>query len=203
MTYKLTLPPDFPYGIEPETIIDYSPTLENFSKAIDIMASESQVLILINSRVHYNNNSQLYSQLMAKLEKNCFILRPAYTNDKYDKIEPLNKEAGKWVRAHSPQIKNNMASCDGEQKKKYLIGNWHSAAGYEVPAVIYVTDCLADTSNATFCLRAKGKLVIYQFHHTITYRSNVSATPIPKEPIDNLTVKNLIKFKAGHCCRSY
>ena len=49
MAYKITLPPDFPYGIEPKTISDNSFTLDNFYKAIDFMASESQVLILIHS----------------------------------------------------------------------------------------------------------------------------------------------------------
>ena len=160
MAYKLTLPPDFPYGIEPETIIDNSPTLDNFSKAIDIMASESQVLILINSsNCSFSYYQKVYSQLVNKLEKDNYIAHPAV--DKYWDLEPQNKEAGKWVRAHPPQIKKNMASCGGEKKKKYLIGDWFSSAGYEVPAVIYVTQDLDDPSNATYCQRAKAKLVIY------------------------------------------
>ena len=161
MAYKLTLPPDFPYGIEPETISDNSSTLDNFYKAIDIMASESQVLILINSNTFYSSSDykNVYSKIMNKLEKDSYIVHPAVDKDGDD--EPQNEEAGKWVRAHPPQIKKNMASCGGEQKKKYLIGNWWSSAGYEVPAVIYVTRDLNDPRNATYCQRAKAKLVIY------------------------------------------
>ena len=160
-TYKMTLPPDFPYGIEPETIIDNSRTLDSFYKAIDIMASESQVLILMNS-TSYSSSSykKVYRKIMNKLEKDSYIVHPAF--DKYGKYDPQNEEAGKWVRAHSPQIKKNMALCGGDQKKKYLIGNWWSSAGYEVPAVIYVTKNLDDPRNATYCQRAKAKLVIYR-----------------------------------------
>ena len=155
MMYELTLPTDFPYGIEPETIIDKSPTLEYFSKAIDIMASESQVLILIASFSYAPLTGEvIYSQIVNKLEKDSYIVHPSLL------YYPQNKEAGKWVRSHQPQIKKNIASC-GIQKKKYLIGNWFSSAGYEVPAVIFVTKDLNDPSNATFCQRAKAKLVIY------------------------------------------
>ena len=162
--YKMTLPPDFPYGIEPETIIDNSSTLDNFYKAIDIMASESQVLILINYSLTYlsSNYKNVCLKIMNKLEKDSFIVHPAVDKDgNFDIYESQNEEAGKWVRAHSPQIKKNMASCGGEQKKKYLIGDWYSSAGYEVPAVIFVTEFLNDPTNATYCQRAKAKLVIY------------------------------------------
>ena len=155
MAYKLTLPPDFPYGIEPETIFDNSRTADNFHKAIDIMASESQVLILIASFSYAPLTGEvIYSQIVNKLEKDSYIVHPSLL------YYPKNKEAGKWVRSHQPQIKKNNASC-GEQRKKYLIGNWLSSAGYEVPAVIFVTKDLEDPSNATFCQRAKAKLVIY------------------------------------------
>ena len=162
MMYELTIPTDFPYGIEPETIIDKSTTLEYFSKAIDIMASESQVLILIaNYSYAPSAGDLLYSQIVNKLEKDSYIVHPAYEDAYLDlHFYPQNEEAGKWVRSHQPQIKKNQASC-GEQKKKYLIGNWFSSAGYEVPAVIFVTRDLDDPSNATFCQRAKAKLVIY------------------------------------------
>jgi len=157
----MTLPPDIPYGIEPETIIDNSSTLDNFYKAIEIMASESQVLILINSGYSYFSSpyKNVYPKIMNKLEKDSYIVHPAV--DKDDSYEPQNEEPGKWVRGHPLQIKKNMTSCGGEQKKKYLIGNWHSSAGYEVPAVIFVTPNLDDPQNATYCQRAKAKLVKY------------------------------------------
>ena len=58
------------------------------------------------------------------------------------------------------KIKTTKVSS-GEQKKKYLIGDWYSSAGYEVPAVIFVTRYPNDPRNATYCQRAKAKLVIY------------------------------------------
>ena len=156
--YKLTLPPDFPYGIEPDTIIDNSTTFANFYKAINIMANESQVLILIQSVLDYKN---AYCHIVNDLEKNSYIVHPLLDNDSPSRVrEPQNEEARKWVRAHQPQIKKIQASC-GEQKINYLIGDWFSTAGYEVPAVIFVTWKLDDPKNATFCQRAKAKLVIY------------------------------------------
>ena len=98
MAYKLTLPPDFPNGIEPETIIDNSSTLNGFYKAINIMASESQVLILIDSyNLSYSAYETVYSQIVYKLEKDSYIVHPV---SKYNKFYPQNEEAGKWVRAH-------------------------------------------------------------------------------------------------------
>ena len=48
-----------------------------------------------------------------------------------------------------------------EQKAKYLLVDWLSAAGYEAPAVILVTDDFNRLKNATYCQRAKAKLTIY------------------------------------------
>ena len=44
---------------------------------------------------------------------------------------------------------------------KYLFVDWLSAAGYEAPAVIFVTDDFNRHKNATYCQRAKAKLTIY------------------------------------------
>ena len=160
MTYKLTMPPDFPYGIEPDSIIDNSSTFANFYKTIDIMASESQVLILIHKLLLPSEYKNACCHIVNDLEKNSYIVHPLV--DKDGNSYPQNEEAGKWVRAHQPQIKKNMASCVSEQKKKYLIGDWYSSAGYEVPAVIFVTPVLdQDPRKATYCQRAKAKLVIY------------------------------------------
>ena len=78
MMYELTLPTDFPYGIEPETIIDKSPTLEYFSKAIDIMASESQVLILINYST-FNLPSD-YKNVYSKIKNKNFVENKLHTS---------------------------------------------------------------------------------------------------------------------------
>ena len=178
MAYKLTLPPDFPYGIEPETIIDQSSTLNCFYKAINIMASESQVLILIDSyNLSYSAYETVYSQIVYKLEKDNYIVHPVSKNNKF---YPQNEEAGKWVRAHLSKASR------GEQKKKYLIGDWYSSAGYEVPAVIYVTRYPNDPRNATYCQRAKAKLVIYHAPNAACVPSTIKQLETQQEPAENL-----------------
>ena len=192
MAYKLTLPPDFPYGIEPETIIDNSSTLDYFHKAIDIMAGESQVLILIDSyRLSISVKKNVYSQIVNKLEKDSYIVHPAV--GKYGTFYPKNKKAGKWVRAHQPQIKKIKASC-GEQKINYLIGDWFSTAGYEVPAVIFVTKDVNDHRNATFCQRAKAKLVIYQFPNSRDHTYSTSANELGGRSQKNCNVSDVLYY---------
>ena len=51
---------------------------------------------------------------------------------------------------------------DTNKKFKFLIGDWYTTAGYEVPAVIFVTDNLSNVSTATCMQRAKAKLITYQ-----------------------------------------
>ena len=53
-------------------------------------------------------------------------------------------------------------------KKKFLIGDWLSIAGYEATSVIFVSldkrtnSGIDDHRYATYCQRAKAKLVIYR-----------------------------------------
>ena len=105
-----------------------------------------------------------YKKLELHAGKDCFIVHPKDGDSFY----PQNEEARNWVRAHLPQITKSKPSYSKE-KKKYLIGNWYSAAGYEAPAVIFITKKLDDPSNATLCQRAKAKLVIYHAPNLINF----------------------------------
>ena len=114
MAYKMTLPPDYPYGIEPETITDHSTTFDYFFKAIDIMANESQVLILINSNMLDSYYENAVSQIRNRLENDSYTVHPEGYN-----LWPKNKEAEKWVRAYPPQTKKtwlHVVPPGGEQK---------------------------------------------------------------------------------------
>ena len=48
---------------------------------------------------------------------------------------------------------------------KFLIGNWSTAMGYEVPALIFVTKDLTRNCMAAHVQRAKAKLVMYEVPH--------------------------------------
>ena len=58
--------------------------------------------------------------------------------------------------------------------KKYLIGDWFSTAGFEVPAVLFITKYNDSANNATFCQRAKAKLVIYHVPKVKIFHYDVS-----------------------------
>ena len=48
---------------------------------------------------------------------------------------------------------------------KFLIGNWSTVGGYEVPALIFVTKDLTRNCMAAHVQRAKAKLVMYEVPH--------------------------------------
>merc|ERR1712228_209666 len=88
-----------------------------------------------------------------------------------------NDGACAWVKEHlnhqqqsgmkkGQVVEEAMGSGNSKEKKKYLIADWHSSVGFEFPAVIFVTRDLNDDRNATFCQRAKAKLVIYHAIHS-------------------------------------
>ena len=51
---------------------------------------------------------------------------------------------------------------DINEQFKFLIWDWYTTAGYEVPAVIYVTEDLPRNNRATNVQRAKAKLIMYK-----------------------------------------
>ena len=150
MSYQLKLSKDHPDGQTPQTIEDYSSDLRKFQKALDIIADESQVLILTDT--FGNISESTIARIISMLPNDSYIQHHRHKQD--------HNGAATWVQTH---LKDQMKKCKtkSSDKKKYLIGDWYSTAGYEVPTVIFVTKRLDDPRNATFCQRAKANLVIY------------------------------------------
>ena len=147
VAFNLTLLKDHPDGTVPETIIDDSMDLRKFKEALKLTAAESHVLILVDTDNIFNRTIVFLTE---KLPKGSYI--------EHRILHQNNELAAAWIAHH--QLKKR--SSNGEGKQKFLIADWHSSAGYEVPAVIFVCRYLNDHKNATFCQRAKAKLVIYK-----------------------------------------
>ena len=138
---------DHPDGKAPITITDEPGTdFCNFQKALDFMRNEPQVLILLD----YASDSREISKI---LPEGSYIQHHWQNSD--------NKGAAAWVRElqHHQQTEQSKAE-ENMAKKKYLIADWDTAAGFEAPAVIVVIP-KNELSMPTFCQRAKAKLAIY------------------------------------------
>ena len=147
----MILPKDHPDGPKPVTIEETSSDLAKFHEALGIMANESQVLILIDTNQIRDEVLHFMSLLAEKLPEGSYVEHHRFKQD--------NQGASDWVKALHYMQSDEMRKMI---KKKYLISDWLSAAGYEVPSVIFVTRDLDKPWNATHCQRAKAKLVIYK-----------------------------------------
>ena len=148
--YKIRLPTDHPDGIAPMTITDEAGSrFHNFHKSLDFMKNERQILILLHSH-------HLHQSISKMLPEGSYI--------QHNYLNPDNKGAAAWVRElqHHQQTEQSKAE-ENMAKKKYLIADWSTAAGFEAPAVIVVIPKDFD-SMPTYCQRAKAKLVIYHTH---------------------------------------
>lgn len=160
MNSFITLPKDHPDGEAPQTISGSERDYRYFEKALDIMAAERQVLILVDTGIFSNESDS--NRLTSKLPQASWIMHNEYKQD--------NAGASAWVKAHlnnqqqqQTGMKNKHATeCENSnENKKYLIADWFASAGFEFPAVIFVTTELNTDMNAYFCQRTKAKLVIY------------------------------------------
>ena len=165
MIYVISLPKDHPDGYAPQTIIGNINDFRDFEKALDIMATEIQVLILVDTKNISGNN---IDKMASKLPEGSWI---QHHRNKQD-----NTDACAWVKAHlhyyyQTEMKKRKAMVveeirrrSSKENKKYLIAGWYTSAGFEFPAVIWVTKKSSirhDDRTATYCQRAKAKLVIY------------------------------------------
>ena len=148
MTYQLTLPKDHPNGVQPVKILDKSRGLCMFKQALEIMENERTVMILLDN--HFN---VFISDLIClKLPQDSYI--------QHHEFRLNNPGASEFVR--------DQLSKTEKPPKKFLICDWLSSAGYEAPAVIFVSldkrlgSDMDDHRYATYCQRAKSKLVIYR-----------------------------------------
>ena len=133
------------------TIEETSSDLAKFHEALGIMANESQVLILIDTNQIRDEVLHFMSLLAEKLPEGSYVEHHRFKQD--------NQGASDWVKMLHYMQSDEMRKMI---KKKYLISDWLSAAGCEVPSVIFVTRDLDKPWNATHCQRAKAKLVIYR-----------------------------------------
>ena len=156
--YWLTLPKDHPNGERPVKIVDKSTTFLKFEEALKIMENEATVLILMDNKFDVFTSHNITK----RLPEGSYILHHEFHQDnhgafKFVKDETYNSKTKKLVK---------------KTKTKFLIGDWLSTAGYEATAVIFISLDTTTRANslygmddhryATYCQRAKAKLVIYR-----------------------------------------
>ena len=154
--YWLTLPKDHPNGERPVKIVDKSSTFLKFGEALKIMENETTVLILMDNKFDVFT----VDKITKRLPEGSYILHHKYHQD--------NHGAFKFVKNEMHNSKTKMLMK--KPKKKFLLGDWLSTAGYEATAVIFVSldprtkanSGMDDHRYATYCQRAKAKLVIYR-----------------------------------------
>ena len=136
--------------------------MTRFEEALEKVQDEQQVLILMN--FHLRGNAKA---IATKLPKGTFTEHHEYKID--------NDGADAWVEHH---LNKQVEDASNDKKFKFLIGDWLSTAGYEVPAVIFVTWNLDNSNLATCVQRSKAKLIIYhnqelEYDSDLPYRSFV------------------------------
>ena len=146
ISYQLGLAKDHPKGEEPTTINDDSSDLIKFKEALDLVKDEKQVLILLDRFV----NKSARKAIAGKLPRNSYTEHHGHKTD--------NDGAAAWVEHHLTRQEEDATN----EKFKFLIGDWYTTAGYEVPAVIYVIADQENSNMATCVQRAKAKLIMYE-----------------------------------------
>ena len=155
ITHELTLPLDHPDGERPKIVYEFEKfKTDHLNDVLKTMANQSHVLILIDTNRIFD---EFIDKIIHKLKKDGYFQLVQHHVFKQDKTG-----AEAWVKSLN-QMKKRVPGKESkkEQKAKYLLVDWLSAAGYEAPAVIFVTDDLNRLKNATYCQRAKAKLTIY------------------------------------------
>ena len=143
--YTLSLAKDHPNGEESTIINDESKDLIKFKETLDFVKNEKQVLILIDTVA----STRVYEAVVAQLPYNSYVEHNIYEND--------NDSAAAWVEHQMTRKEENVTN----EKLKFLIAYWFTAAGYEVPALIFVNRNVTDSDMPTHIQRAKAKLIIY------------------------------------------
>ena len=105
----------------------------------------SKLLILLDCNVKESASKAI----AGKLPRNSYTEHHGHKTD--------NDGAAAWVEHHLTRQEEDATN----EKFKFLIGDWWPTAGYEVPAVTFVTDNLKRNNMATCVQRAKAKLIIY------------------------------------------
>ena len=181
MSHQLMIPKDHLDGIAPLKITDDSKDFKELHRALGSMKDEKQVLILIDTDNIYGF---AFQNLRKQLEHGSFI---EHHRHKQDEIA-----AAAW--ASDLQKPNTMKDPN---QKKYLIGDWFATAGFEAPAVIFITKYDDSANNATFCQRAKAKLVIYHVPKVKIYHYDESIHCSYMMPPSDSNCNNCGEIKPG------
>lgn len=129
----------------PKIIEDDSENQTKFKEVVELVKNENQVLILLE----FLGNEFNYEPIKDQLPEKSYIV---HYDGNYD-----NKGAAEWVEYHLTRQEGDVI----DEKYRFLIGDWYTAAGYEAPVVIFVTDDLTLPNLPTCLQRANAKLIIY------------------------------------------
>ena len=146
INHKMVLAKDHPRGETPRIIKDGSYDHKDFNKVLDFVKDEKQVLILVD----YNLGADTYEIIATRLPMNSF--------SEHHQFNINNEGAAAWVEHH---LTRREEDCDNINFK-FLIGDWYSTAGYEAPALIFITNDLTNANFPTSVQRAKAKLIVYE-----------------------------------------
>ena len=145
ITYQLTVPKDHPDGPKP-----FNVSRENWATSLEFMADEANVLIVLDVE-KFEIQKEFLVSFTGMLPKESYISHTSF----YIEGNSKKSNVDAWVRSLQCPTERNAIT------KKYLICDWPTAAGFEAPAVIIVTDLnLNDPRYAAYCMRAKAKLVV-------------------------------------------
>ena len=152
------MPKDHPDGEKPKT--------ETVSNSLEFMADEEKVLILFDHALTATKAMKFIRSLPkdSNGQDSCVV----HVGDPiWDVPNSNNSDVAAWVRSLQCPIKK-IDAMEETSTNKFLISDWRTAAGFEAPAVIIVTDQNWDRQDynendpgfATYCMRAKAKLVV-------------------------------------------
>ena len=151
---------------------------ENVSTSLELMADKEKVLIVFVGMLNPTKAKKVFRSLPkdSNGQDNCVV---HVGNQFWDTPNSNNSDVAAWVRSLQCPIKKN-DTMEETSTKKFLISDWYTVAGFEAPAVIIVTDGMKENDSrfATFCMRAKAKLVVCSFSVTLLY-NKVTALAYP------------------------
>ena len=146
LSYNLSIPKDHPDGETHKPIFDDSTDLLKFKEALELMKNEHQVLIFVDWML----DECALKSIVNHMTEGTYTEHHAW--------KPNNHGAKSWVEYHLEKQEGDIPDV----KFKFLIGDWNSTAGYEFPAIIFVTDAMNQPHHPTCLQRAKAKLIIYE-----------------------------------------
>ena len=143
---------------------------KNVSASLEFMADEAKVLIVFDYSLSVTKAMKFFSSLPkdSNGQDSCVVHTVMHSG----KIpNSNNSDVAAWVRSLQCPIKKN-DTMEETSTKKFLISDWYTAAGFEAPAVIIVSDEIMENGSrfATHCMRAKAKLVVCYFQGKLMFQ---------------------------------